>query len=213
MENKVYGRLELKVLPNVELNRKDIALYSGAKQVFSGYKLPQEAKVFWPVNPALTKEDHLRNLLFFYEFISGADPKQSYRIERAKGLVLRGENRGKKAEVVLQNWQFTGAGLLSHPVYSDFDLLQVATPYVTFAMDGEGRRWESQTGKISVSASVDLSLRVAKLMGETAKYKLDVEVLEEVLIEIYSFDKEAAEPSVAEETEEDELNEIISPNL
>lgn len=198
----MYDGMELKVSPNMEPNQEDIALYCGEKQIFSGYKSSSEAKVSWQVGSAQSREDYLRRLLFFYEVVFELNLERGYHIKSASGLLLRGEIEENAEEEVLKTNQFTGIALLSHPLYKEFNLLQVATPYVTFAMDGEGKPWDNKNGRISVSTSLDLSYHVARLMKDTARCKVNVGVLEDVLRDVYWFGKKGVELEVEEGSNE-----------
>ncbi len=196
MESRIYDGLELKVSPNMEPNREDIALYYGEKQIFYGYKLSQEAKISWQVGSTQSREDYLRRLLFFYEVVFEINLERGSHIKSASGLLLREGIKENAEEEVLKTNQFTGIALLSHSLYKEFSLLQVATPYVTFAMDGEGKPWDNKNGRISVSTSLDLGYHVAKLMSDTARCKVDVGVLEDVLKDVYWFGKKRVELEV-----------------
>ncbi len=116
--------------------------------------------------------------------------------------MLRGKIKEEAEEVVLRTNQFTGIALLFHPLYKNFKLLQVATPYVTFAMDGEGRKWDTETGRISVSTSLDLSYHVARLMKDTGKCKVEMPVLEKVLKDVYWFGEKIEKDDEEEESSE-----------
>ncbi len=197
MESKKYSeRLELRVSPRTDAGREEIEFYSGKKQVFCGHKLPQEAKLSWLVDPTPTKEDYLRKLLFFYEYVCDVNRERGGDVGRAPGLLVRGEDKGRVRREVLKSKEITGIALLSNPLYKNLHLLQVATPYVTFAMDGEDRKWNTDTGRISVSTSLDLSYRISKLIGETARYKVNATVLEEVLKDVYRFGKKRVESEI-----------------
>lgn len=142
---------------------------------------------FWQVNPSRSKDDHLGQLAKFYEALKIGGFKDRKKRGLPLGIMLDKVTETLPLEY-LDGDQFR---LLQHPKWKEFALFRVDSPYAAFTMeDFSGHGWKPETGLISVISHNDLSVLVAGLIAETAKYSAPADLLQPILAEkVYTFNK------------------------
>ncbi len=158
--------------------------------------------VYWDVNPKENKEHYVRKLANFYEALKTGDGFSSRKRKINNSLLLTyGENKDEfvsndreeefQGLVPLEQLCGERPAIFDHPHFTDFVILRGYTPLCDFTMeDLSGTPWKPDTGRMCVITHNDLSLPVAKLISETARYSAPADQLQPILKEkVYTFQK------------------------
>ena len=187
MDQKLDG-LIIKRKRSEEFNSEDITAKLNGNLIFAATRYNSESysSTFWPVDSSMTKEDHLKELVKFYEAINQSKFKERGTRGFPLGILL---DEFRENPFPLEYLNKNQSELLNNEKWKDFFLFRVDTLYAAFTMeDFSGEGWKPETGMITVISHNDLSVRVAELIAETSKYYVPAGKLQPVLAQnVYNF--------------------------
>ncbi len=156
--------------------------------------------VYWDVNPKDNKEQYVKRLATFYDALKNVEGLTTRRRSINNSLLLTyGENkdefvnedRDEEFQGLVPLEQLCGERptIFDHPHFNDFVILRAYTPVGDFTMeDLSGTPWKPETGRLCVISHNDLSVPVAQLISETARYSVAADQLQPILKEkVYTF--------------------------